>query len=166
MKALPYAPNEAEFQRACTEAAESYGWRWNHTRKARVRKDRFATPTSTSGWPDLVLWHPKHGVWFVELKADNGRVSEAQEDVLNSLCDAGAHVDVWSPSIWEVRVLPILQGNLSDFPLRDSSSGSRVPQRGPNSPAGGAEGLPPAGDPDIAWEVAHERTADAADRGE
>lgn len=114
---------EADFQRTVTDAAKRYGWRWNHTRKAMVRAGRIATPTSTSGWPDLVLWHPKHGVWFVELKAEAGRVSPEQEDVLTSLCAAGAHVDVWRPSILEGRVLPILRGE-TPCPVITSGGGA------------------------------------------
>jgi hypothetical protein len=102
--------SEADFQRAVTEAAALHGWRWCHTRKATVRHGRIATPTSVPGWPDLVLWHERLGeVWFVELKANSGSLSASQKNVLDSLANAGATVDVWRPREWE-RIAEALQG--------------------------------------------------------
>jgi hypothetical protein len=101
---------EAQFQRAVVEAATLYGWRSCHTRRATVRQGRIATPTSVPGWPDLVLWNPEYGgVMFVELKAEGGRVSSEQLDVLKSLELAGAVADIWYPSDWP-RILELLQG--------------------------------------------------------
>jgi len=101
---------EAEFQQRVIDAANLYGWRSCHTRKATVRAGRIATPTSVPGWPDLVLWRPKlGGLLFVELKTDKGRLSPAQAEVLESLSSAGAVTAVWRPSHWH-RITETLKG--------------------------------------------------------
>ncbi|MDF2757514.1 MAG: hypothetical protein K0S99_145 [Thermomicrobiales bacterium] len=41
------------------------------------------------GYPDLTLVHPEHGVIWLELKTDRGRVSEAQREWIACLRDAG-----------------------------------------------------------------------------
>lgn len=102
--------SEADFERAVIQAAELYGWRWCHVRKAVVRKGRVATPTSVPGWPDLVLWRPRlGGLMFVELKKLGGQLSPEQRDVLESLASAGAVVDTWWPNQWD-RITKLLQG--------------------------------------------------------
>lgn len=67
-----------------------------HVRRSVVREGRWATATSTAGWPDLVLWRPG-SLLFVEVKTDVGRVTSDQRAVLDSLAAAGAEVHVWRP---------------------------------------------------------------------
>lgn len=104
------------------ELAHTLGWDHNHTRRARGRGGRGAgwvTPTSKRGWPDLVLWHPRQQrVLFVELKADDGKVTPEQAEVLAGLWAAGAEVGVWRPAMLDSQVLPVLQGKqrLTDAP--------------------------------------------------
>jgi len=55
------------------------------------RAGRTRTPTTCSGWPDLVLW--KRGrCLVVELKSETGRLRPEQRDVLDSLAAAGIEV--------------------------------------------------------------------------
>lgn len=93
---------EAVFQRRVVDAAQLHGWHTCHTRRATVRAGRIATPTSMTGWPDLVLWHETHRVvLYVEIKTDGGRLSPAQVRTLGSLSAAGAWVMVWRPRDWD-----------------------------------------------------------------
>jgi hypothetical protein len=99
--------NETEWQEVVVAAMRSLGWRHNFTRRTIGRGKKWTTATSCVGWPDLTAWHPRHGLIFVELKAEHGVVSEAQHDVLDSLREAGQRVFVWRPSDFDaaVRVL-------------------------------------------------------------
>lgn len=51
-----------------------------------------------AGFPDLVLVH--RTVIYAELKAQKGRVSEAQKAWHEALRAAGEEVHVWRPSDW------------------------------------------------------------------
>ena len=70
------------------QVAELYGWRWAHFRPARTSKG-WRTPASGplgAGWPDLVLTRERDGrMVLVELKVDDGRVSDDQSAVLDYL---------------------------------------------------------------------------------
>lgn len=97
-RTLP-APREHEFQAAVVQLAETCGWRTMHVRPSRVRGGRWATATSIPGWPDLtILGHGR--VLFVELKADRGRLSADQRQVLDELRAAGQDARVWRPTDW------------------------------------------------------------------
>jgi hypothetical protein len=62
------------------------------------------------GWPDLVLWRPrKGGLIFAELKSNEGKVSRAQREVLDSLSSAGATTAVWRPTDWAL-IVEMLKG--------------------------------------------------------
>lgn len=93
---LPRA-TEAECQTTIIEAARLVGWLVHHTRPARTG-DRWSTPIAGDpGAPDLLLAHPRHGVWFVELKRRPNKVEPAQTRWLLTL---GQHVRaavVWVP---------------------------------------------------------------------
>lgn len=51
---------------------------------------------SAPGWPDLVLLRPPEAL-FVELKTDKGKVTDAQQAVLDSLRSCGLEAVVWRP---------------------------------------------------------------------
>jgi hypothetical protein len=97
MTAMEIRPSEAECQRTIVEAATATGWLCHHTRAA-ITGGRWATPLQGhAGFPDLVLAHPRHGVWFVELKRRPNKVEPAQTRWLLTL---GQHVRaavVWVP---------------------------------------------------------------------
>ena len=93
---------EAAFQRQVLDLARLCGWRWYHTH----RSDR-----SPSGFPDLVLVHPKRGlVVFAELKREGGRTTQAQRDWLADLRQAGVAYE-WRPSDWP-EIVAVLTGGL------------------------------------------------------
>lgn len=92
-------PSETEFQSAVVHLAELAGWRTMHVRRSIARDNRWATTTSITGWPDLVLWRPGQFI-AVELKSEKGRLSRQQADVLQSLTAASIDTHVWRPSDW------------------------------------------------------------------
>jgi len=102
--------SEAVFQAAVQDYATLQGWSWMHIQKAVNDRLRWRTPTTGklgSGWPDLVL--TRNGrLLFVELKAEKGKVTGIQTEVLETLgvipC---AEVHVWRPSDWP-RILEVL----------------------------------------------------------
>lgn len=95
----PAAQTEAQFQQAVTELAEVLGYQVLHVRRSVVRSGRWATATSVAGWPDLTIWG--HGRFLLaELKSDRGRLSAAQEQVIDSLRGCGLDVHVWRPADW------------------------------------------------------------------
>lgn len=54
---------------------------------------KFVSP-GTSGVPDRIVVLPGGTVWFVELKADDGRLSDRQAMILRQLADRGANATV------------------------------------------------------------------------
>ena len=84
---------EKEYQQDVTDYADAHGWQWYHP---------YDSTRSRPGWPDLVLWHPRHGVMFRELKRDGESPTADQVATLRSLQAAGADAKVWwLPSQWE-----------------------------------------------------------------
>jgi hypothetical protein len=94
-------PSEAEFQAAVTDLAHLCGWRTNHTFRSASRRDGggWRTATTHAGWPDLTLWRPGQFL-MVELKAEKGRLTTEQRDVIESLRDAGIYTKIWRPRDW------------------------------------------------------------------
>lgn len=101
---------EKDWQRQVIDLAQLCGWRVAHFRPARTEHG-WRTPVEAdgAGFPDLVL--VRDGVViFAELKADRGRVSDAQEAWIEALSkvddEAFGHVRtfVWRPADFdEVR---------------------------------------------------------------
>lgn len=90
---------EAEFQAAVIDLARLAGWRVMHVRPSRGRAGAWTTATSISGWPDLVILG--HGrVLFCELKAQRGRVTHEQSQLIAELRDCGLDARCWRPSDW------------------------------------------------------------------
>jgi len=102
--------SEAEFQQAVTALANLKGWRWLHIQPGLTERGRYRTPVSGSlgpGWPDLVLVRGER-LLFAELKAQRGKVTGLQEEVLGILTGCRfVEVYVWRPSDWPV-VLEVL----------------------------------------------------------
>ena len=81
---------ENEFQKQVIEVAKYLGWKVFHDYDSRRNE---------SGFPDLVLIHPKRGrLLFRELKKADGRVRPEQKDWLLWLSNAGEDAGVWRPS--------------------------------------------------------------------
>lgn len=100
---------EAAWQATIVAAAHATGWLVNHTRRSIGAKGKWVTATSVTGWPDLELAHPKHGIIYAELKRENGYLTDAQAVVLDKLRQAGGRVFVWRPSDWD-EVQDVLSG--------------------------------------------------------
>lgn len=98
MTAVTHRPTEADCQATIVEAAQLAGWLCHHSRPAQIRPGIWATPLQGDpGFPDLVLCHPRHGLWLVELKRKPNKVEPAQTRWLLTL---GQHVRaavVWVP---------------------------------------------------------------------
>jgi len=92
---------ERDFQRAVTETADWLGWKVFHPSPtpANYGSGTVWMTAGSHGFPDLVLAHKKHGVLFVELKTDSGRLSTLQMQWLHTLVDGGAEAYVWRPSM-------------------------------------------------------------------
>jgi hypothetical protein len=84
-------PTEAAMLATIRDAARFTGWRIAHFRPARTR-DGWVTAVSAdgAGFPDLVMVHPRAGVWFVELKSKRGRLSPEQVEWRDALHAAHA----------------------------------------------------------------------------
>lgn len=87
----PRRITERQWQGTVLEAARLFGWRAYHT---------FDSRRSESGFPDLVLVHPRRGILFRELKTDKGRTSKSQERWIAELNGAGGNASVWRPADW------------------------------------------------------------------
>ena len=88
---LERAVTEAQWQRTVVDLFRLHGWKvWHDTVAWR----------SDAGWPDLVAVHPRHGVRWIELKSQRGRVSPSQELWHQALAAAGQRVVVLRPADW------------------------------------------------------------------
>jgi hypothetical protein len=98
--ARPLRETEEGWQEVVIDLARLMGWRVAHFRPARTAQG-WRTPVAAdgAGFPDLVLVRER--VIFVELKAQDGKVSPDQLVWLGALEIAGAEVHVWRPSDWE-----------------------------------------------------------------
>lgn len=79
--------SEAAFQKHVIDMAHAHGW-WVYTNPDSRR--------SAAGWPDLVLIREPECL-FVELKKEKGRVSEAQQTILNKLALCNMETHIWYP---------------------------------------------------------------------
>lgn len=82
---------EKAFQAQVIQLAKAYGWRYYHTHDSR---------RSVEGFPDLVLVSHKRSparLVFAELKAENGRLTDAQRGWHHALVEAGQEVYLWKP---------------------------------------------------------------------
>jgi len=91
--------SERDFQDQVIALAILHGWKVHHVRPGMTSTGRWMTHVQGHrGFPDLVLCHDKHGIVFAELKANKGRLDEAQVDWLRFLDAAGGEVYVWRPT--------------------------------------------------------------------
>ena len=101
------------WQAQVVELARILGWQYLHVRRSIGKGRKWATTTNVIGWPDLLLWHPKHGFAAIELKVGRNRVTAEQVEVLRSLERAGARILVAYPSELPA-VQALLTGQLED----------------------------------------------------
>ena len=91
-----------------TDLATALGWEFLHVRRTKG-KNGWCTSTNIEAWPDLFLFHPRHGFAGIELKsaADHNHERLArQRAVLARLDAAGAKVLVaWPHQLDQVRAI-------------------------------------------------------------
>ena len=87
---------EAQCQSTLIDAAKRGGWRVHAQRTALSKSGRHMTAIQGDrGFPDLVIAHPKRGVWFIEAKRRPNKVEPEQQKWLDVLgADA---VVAWVP---------------------------------------------------------------------
>jgi len=81
---------EASFLAQVRKAAKVLGWATYHTHNSQK---------SEAGFPDLVLTR-RPRVIFAELKADRGKLTDAQRAWLDELRACGQEAYVWRPKHW------------------------------------------------------------------
>lgn len=80
---------EKDWQRQVRQLADQLGYRAYHT---------FDSRRSDTGFPDLVLVHPaRQRIVYLELKREQGRITETQAGWIRDLHAAGAEVYVARP---------------------------------------------------------------------
>ena len=101
MTAAVIPMSERELQRLVTDALDALGYSWVHIRPGLNRRGHWSTPIAGSlggGWPDITAVRADRGVLFIECKAQDGRVSDAQRLVHDVLRAAGLDVRIVRPS--------------------------------------------------------------------
>jgi len=115
---------EAEWLTGVRKMAATCGWKtWHFHDSRRQAGGRLVGDGAAAGYPDLTLTHPRHGVGFVELKSDTGRLTKLQKESLTALAaglaavsldggvrSSGLFVHVWRPVDLLPVVLPTLRG--------------------------------------------------------
>ena len=72
--------SEKDFWKSIKPSAKKYGWMIVHFRTVQDINGSHYTPVDgDTGSPDVLLAHPKHGVYIVELKKEKGRLTENQK---------------------------------------------------------------------------------------
>jgi hypothetical protein len=70
---------ESILQSQVIQLAKMNGFRVHHARPVQQANGRWLTAIAgDAGFPDLVLAHSERGVLFLELKAENGKLSPGQ----------------------------------------------------------------------------------------
>ncbi len=85
----PVKISEAALQSHVVKLARLTGWLVHHTRPGMNRRGRWSTPIQgDAGYPDLTLTRGGH-IIFIELKAQDGKLSAQQQDWRAALEAAG-----------------------------------------------------------------------------
>lgn len=115
---------ESEWLSGVRKMAGKAGWKtWHFHDSRRQAGGRLVGDGAAAGYPDLTLVHPRHGVGFVELKTDTGRLTPLQKESLQQIANglaavsldggvrsSGLFVHVWRPADLATIVLPVLKG--------------------------------------------------------
>ena len=105
---------ERDFQAVVIAIAKHHGWMVFHPLPAQNGRGQWRTATQgDTGFPDLVLVHPKAGIIFAELKSAIGKLSDRQQRWINTIIEAGGEAYVWRPSDLEQikAILDTKRGN-------------------------------------------------------
>lgn len=98
-----------EWQDQVVVLAHALGWSHLHVRRTVGRGKKWTTSTNVKGWPDLFLWHHRHGFAAIELKVGKDEPTFEQGVILGQLAAAGAKVMVAWPADFDV-VRSLLEG--------------------------------------------------------
>lgn len=108
--------NEKEFQKQVVEFARLCGWETFHVSDSRkVAGGKLIGDRSIAGFPDLTLVHEGRGFVFAELKAEKGRATARQVNVLNLMagaalmCRGKVKIHLWRPSDMMEVIVPVLR---------------------------------------------------------
>ncbi len=82
---------EAQFQMAVVDLARALGWEPVHFRQM---------VGNPAGYPDLTIIRGER-VILAELKRENGKVSQRQQEWIDRMAAVGTTIYVWRPSDWE-----------------------------------------------------------------
>lgn len=104
---------EKAFSAQVVQLAHVLGWRVYRT---------WISIRSPSGYPDLTMCHPRHGILWAELKAEAGKLSVEQAEWLGALQAAGGHAFIWRPSDWPA-IERILKGEDPALTVGTGTSG-------------------------------------------
>lgn len=88
---------ETAWQSQVVDLAHLLGWQHLHVRRTIGRGKQWTTATNRKGFPDLFLWHPKHGFAAIELKVGRNQATPEQLQCLLELQRAGARTMVAYP---------------------------------------------------------------------
>jgi hypothetical protein len=102
---------EEDWQTQVVHLARVFGWEHLHVRRSIGKGKRWTTSTNVVGWPDLFLWHHRHGFAAIELKVGRNKPTAEQLAVLATLAAAGAATMVAYPADFE-RVRALLERGL------------------------------------------------------
>lgn len=100
---------ESDFQQQIIDLAHLNGWRVAHFRSVRQQRMDgsvfYSTPVQADGigFPDLLMLRDERMV-IVELKVENNKTSDAQDEWLDAFRNAGVEVYVWWPKDWDEAV--------------------------------------------------------------
>ena len=93
-----YKQPEARFQKDLFKFAKGLGFRYSHQPDSRLH--------TTRGIPDVLWIHDELGIVFwSELKADNGELSDWQVKTNDTFRRAGQEVHEWWPWHWEEGII-------------------------------------------------------------
>ena len=109
MNPLVNEVTERQLQDTIIRMAKLLGWSVYHTYDSR-RSER--------GYPDLTLCHADHGLVFMELKREKGRVSKWQTFWISQLTRAGQRAYVVRPSQVDA-VERLLRGEITELEAQE-----------------------------------------------
>jgi len=97
---------EKQLQARILADARKHGWLAYHfgdSRKMVRRGHRYVPVGDRDAWgfPDTVIVHPKHGVVFIEVKKELGKLEPKQIEARDGLLEAGARWYLLKPSNYD-----------------------------------------------------------------
>lgn len=105
----PMPMTEADLLRGVLDLAAVLGWKSAHFRPSRTAYGwRTAVQGDGVGWPDVLLVR-RGRIVAAELKADRGRLTDAQRAWLDDLEAAGLATFVWRPSDYPDEIAAVLR---------------------------------------------------------